>query len=185
MKSKKNINIVVALLVAFVLIFLNGVYPFSYFSVSQSVNYKPNKELAQDYQDSIEQLKILSSSGSTSNFVESRTEFILNKFNQNLFIDPGGTKIKRVELEQLITDVREIRNLLIDLAFREEYSELGDSFLQNAILHSLSLEVNISNINTKRFLSKKEIEILLHNLQVEFNSTLNLYKSFYEEYKSI
>jgi hypothetical protein len=184
MMRKKNIIIGVALLLTFGLVFMNLIYPFSYFSVSQSIDYKPSKGLAQGYNESVEQLEKQSTGSSTNNFVESHTEFILDNFNQILFIDPDGTKIKRVELEQLIADVREIRYLLIDLAFREEYSELGDSFLKNAILKSASLEFGILNIMSSRFYSKKEIEISLRNIQVEFRSTMDLYKAFYEEYKS-
>lgn len=182
MNHKRRLLIGVGSLVIVAVLFVNWKYPFSYISLNQSINYQTDKKLVQKYETSIERLEKLSSSSSSSKLIKNRTQYILDNFNQKLFTDADGVRIKRAELEQLLADVQEIRNLLIELAFREDYSDLGDSYLQNAIQQSINLEYKILNLISNRFYSKRQIEISIHNIQEEFRSTLGLYNSFFEEY---
>lgn len=161
---------------------MNWKYPFSYLSLSQSIHYQTDKKLVQKYEASIERLEKLSSSSSSSKLIKNRTQYILDNLNQKLFTDVDGVWIKRDEIEQLLADVQEIRSLLIELAFREDYSEIGDSYLQNAIQQSINLEYKILNLISNRFYSKRQIDMSIHNLQEVFHSTLSLYNSFFEEY---
>lgn len=82
-------------------------------------------------------------------------------------------------------DAQAIRNMLIELAFLEQYDDEIEIYLQASLQQSIKIEQKIGQVYTGDFYSRKDLTVLYHNLQVDFRSLLMSFTSFYEGYKTI
>lgn len=170
--------------VAFIILFVNWYYPFSPISFTKSFTYTQHIETINEFKGKLETLQRYEEVGSTTNLVDRRAYLILDNLEQQWLLHEK-TKIKKSDLLQMQADAQAIRNMLIELAFFEQYDDEIESYLQVSLQQSIKIEQKIAQVYEGDFNSRKELNVLFQNLQVDFRSLLMSIISFYEGYKTI
>src|SRR5690606_26419100 len=182
LKKSTFISIGVVLLCILTVIW---VYPHSMFGENKTFAYNADDVIVEEFMEDLHNFKEINNIGSTRDLASHRLQYVLPVYEQEWLTSKDAVKIKASDLEEMLKEVKSARNTMLELAFEENYSKYAKDFLKMNIQSWLTIEDMIVELTSSQH-SKKEKEILYHNLHVEFINNFRIsLQSFYEEAQEI
>ncbi|ANC76218.1 hypothetical protein ABE65_005100 [Fictibacillus phosphorivorans] len=191
MKKKRIRWILFGFALLFVMII--WVFPFSPFSLKKSIRYGGDQILVDDYKSELKAFKLEYESRlnqqKNEELIQNRTtsnvEYLLKMYELPWLVDNDSITFTQTSLTDMELEVKEAKDILINLAFQEEYSKSTKSYLQSLLRETLSLEKEIEELKHHSSLhSRSTIDRQLRNLHVHFISNFRMLSIFYKEYLS-
>ncbi|MFE7151684.1 hypothetical protein, partial [Heyndrickxia sporothermodurans] len=178
-----------SLIVCFIVLFLfciNWYFPYSPFSFSKSVFYNADNIVVKEYKKELNDFKAIYNSEKKNTLTDDRTQYILPMFEQQWLVSGKPVKMKvSDQLHTMLNEVKETKDILIELAFREKYSLETKEYLKIALLTCLSLENEIVELKNSKFHSRSTLNRQIHNLHMSFIRCFDMYATFYKEYRHL
>ncbi|MFC5465179.1 hypothetical protein [Lederbergia graminis] len=182
MKKSTLISFGVVVLCLLTVIWL---YPHSMFGENKTFAYNADDVIVEEFMEDLHNFKEINNIGSTRDLASHRLQYVLPVYEQEWLTSKDAVKIKASDLEEMLKEVKSARNTMLELAFEENYSKYAKDFLKMNIKSWLTIEDMIVELTSSQH-SKKEKEILYHNLHVEFINNFRIsLQSFYEEAQEI
>ncbi|MFE6169653.1 hypothetical protein ACFVP8_17540 [Viridibacillus arvi] len=183
MQKKTRINVWVCVAILF-LISVNWFYPYSFLSVQKTLSFDADNIVVEAYTEELNDFAKNYEFSPEFNLTTERTQYILQMYEQEWLISKKPVKLKMNDLEAIIMEVKETREILLELAFRETYSHETKDYLKASLKSCLDLEERIQYLQNSQNNSRSTLTRQFRNIQGEFISNFDLYTSFYESYKS-
>ncbi|MET3729466.1 hypothetical protein ABID52_003047 [Fictibacillus halophilus] len=188
MKKKGALKIFLGFLLLFLLI--NWVFPYSPLNIYKSISYGGDQVLIDDYRSELKAFKFEYESrlnAQREELIKDRTtsdiEYLLQMYELPWLIDQDSKTISQKLLTDMEFEVNEAKDILISLAFQEEYSESTKVYLHSLLTQTLSLEKEIEELKHHSSLhSRRTIDRQIRNLHVHFISNFEMLSTFYKEY---
>lgn len=180
-------KIFILLIIAFGLFVIGGTwfYPYSSFSIKKSISFNADNIVVKDYLKDLNDFKKIYNMNKQNkdDITNDRTQYILQMYEQNWLISKKPVRMEYQDLDTILIEVKETRRNLMDLAFKETYSEFTKSYLKYTIEDCLEIEESIMKLKTSQTHSRKTLNLQYRNLQNDFKSNLDIFVSFYREYQ--
>ncbi|MCD5324433.1 hypothetical protein LQ226_11770 [Pontibacillus sp. HN14] len=172
----KLIFSLIGIMVLFLLI-MTWFYPYSPFSLHKSFTYKPDQKVVQGYVKDIEEFKTFKKKvdGTTD-----QLRYVLETYEQDWLMSESSMKMDEQQLNLILFEVKETRQLLLDLVAQQDYTKEEKEYLIHTIQTLLTIEDSITNIKAQPMLSKGKLETQFDNLHQKFISSFFVFRSFYE-----
>ncbi|WP_397538552.1 hypothetical protein [Rummeliibacillus pycnus] len=182
MKKNNTLKIwFIAILLA--LVAENWFYPYSFLSFNKSVTHDEGNSVVQQYLQDLSDFKSIYIIEPESDITTDRIQYILQMYEQKWLISKKPVNMKFNELDIILIKVRENREILLDLAFRENYSPMAKQYLKESIQFCFELEEKIQELKNSYFNSRITLKRQYRNLHGEFISSFDMFVSFYKAYK--
>lgn len=181
MRKRKLIVIAIAAFVLFSTVF----FPYSIPSVYPAVPVKVGEMHQQKYNEDFAVFQSLFEERAMQpDYVVSYSISLLNLYEMD-WLTNTDYHMKRIEWEQLLTNIQSIKNELIRLSFRVEgLSEEAKMYLEQMIDSTMRIEETVAyHVNKKSTYSRKHISVTIRNLQNDIASSLSLYIHFNKTYQ--
>ena len=104
-------------------------------------------------------------------------------YEQNWLISEKPIKMEYQDLDNILIEVKETRRILMDLAFKETYSEFTKDYLKYTIENCFAIEESITELKNSQTHLRKTLNLQYSNLQRDFISNFGIFVSFYKEYQ--
>jgi hypothetical protein len=180
---------IVSLVVVFILT-MTWFYPYSSFSINKAYTYKPDPFVVDQYTKEVQSFKETFekdfktvTSTTPIDYTVNITQYILPLFEQKWLLSNKPLSIKKSDLEEMLFDVKNTRDTLLSLLEKEDYTSDERYYLVMNIKGLLKLEESIVNIQTRNDFTRKDLRILLHNLNVYYMSNFDSFTTFYTIYQ--
>jgi hypothetical protein len=174
----------IILVIAFLLVIsVNWFFPYSFLSLNKSVSYKPDSEVVRDYVKDLNHFKKILKNDKQDNVTSIRSQDILQVYEQKWFMSEKAVKMKYEDIDSILLEIKNVRQILMDLAFKETYSEVTKKYLQATIEQSMLIEENIIELKNSKGYSRSTINRQYYNLHVRHIDNFRMFTSFYEEFK--
>ncbi|OZM57593.1 hypothetical protein CIB95_04275 [Lottiidibacillus patelloidae] len=182
MKKKMILVLIsVASLVAFLLIFMTMVFPFSFLSFNKSYTYEADAVIVEIHNTNLKQLKRNEIRFIKEGLTKERIQYILQTFEQEWLTSRDAVKFTNSDTESILNNVKETRNILLDIGLHPDFPAKGGEQLKDLINSLQVLEDEIDNLhNSKSSLSIKTLNLSFQNLHKSFTSTLTNFETFIE-----
>lgn len=155
------------------------------FGENKTFAYNADDVIVEEFMEDLHNFKEINNIESTRDLASHRLQYVLPVYEQEWLTSKDAVKIKASDLEEMLKEVKSARNTMLELAFEENYSQYAKDFLKMNIQSWLTIEDMIVELTSSQH-SKKEKEILYHNLHVEFINNFRIsLQSFYEEAQEI
>ncbi|MFC9542139.1 hypothetical protein ACFTQ7_20015 [Lysinibacillus sp. NPDC056959] len=164
-------------------------YPYSPFSVKKSYVYHPDKVLddgksyeaiLSEFKESYQKDLNADIDNENPNLTINRTQYVLPIFEQDWLMSKDSIPFEAMKLDKMLLDVKQVREVLLELVVKEDYTSEERDYLVKNIKTLLSLEDSITQLKNDKYLSRRELKIQFHNLYVEFIHNFDLFVTFYE-----
>ncbi|QQZ09076.1 hypothetical protein [Heyndrickxia vini] len=183
---KKKVIWVSSLIVFFIVLFLiciNWYFPYSPISFTKSISYDADNIVVKAYKKELNDFKNIYNSKKKNTLTDDRTQYVLPMFEQQWLVSGKPVKIKESDqLNTMLNEVKETKDILIELAFREKYSQETKEYLKMALVTCLSLENEIVELKNSKFHSRSTLNRQIRNLHMSFIRSFDMFTTFYKEY---
>ncbi|WP_349409688.1 hypothetical protein [Pseudalkalibacillus sp. SCS-8] len=186
---KKKFFILFILIFVTIFIGNNLIYPYSYFSFVKSFSYDANNKVVDQYKGKLTQFKseyedIYNSLNGTKkmDLTTDRIQYILRLYDQPSFISKEPTTISIEDLDTLLFRVEEIRELVIELSFQENYSISNKRRLQILLESTIGIEEKIEELKKPTFYSRETLSTKYKDIHVSVMLHFNHLTIFFREY---
>jgi len=159
-------------------------YPYSFLSVQKAVSFTSDEFVVQAYNEDLNDFRRIHEENNREDFVNYRTEWIIQMYDQGWLTIEEDTKIHYQELDVMLNEVKNARYFMLELAFLEGYSQEAKEYLKLNIQQCIAIEEAIVELKNARFSSRTALNRQFKNLQSAFTITLDIYVSFYKDYLS-
>ncbi|WP_026907258.1 hypothetical protein [Paucisalibacillus globulus] len=184
---KRGLISVVAIISIFILI-MTWCYPYSNFSIYKSYAYTPDPMMVDGYIKDLDEFKALFEEELEQNYSKDgimdytidRTQYVLPLFEQDWIVSKDTVKFDMDDLDIILFETRNVRQTLLDLIVREDYTSEQRQYLVDSIGSLLILEESIIEIQTGKAKSRSTLNRQLHNLHGDFMTNFILYEIFYD-----
>lgn len=190
-KEKKYSSMITAFIL-FIIIFISIItwfYPYSTLSVSKSYTFQPNKVLIngksynkilsdfkeayeKDYNDDLE--------NTYPNLTILRTQYVIPVFEQDWLISKDSVSIDIEKLDTMLSKVKEVREVLLNLVVQAEYNSEQRYYLIDNIRNFLLMEESITELKNDSYVTRSELKRRFNNLYNDFITEFSLFVSFYD-----
>ncbi|WP_042478266.1 hypothetical protein [Bacillus ndiopicus] len=180
MRKRKLIVIAIAAFVLFSTVF----FPYSILSVYPAVPVKVDEMRQKKYNEDFAVFRSLfEERAAQPDYVVSYSVSLLLLYEMD-WLTNADYHMKRIEWEQLLTNIQLVKNELIRLSFKVEgLSVEAKMYLEQMIDSTMRIEEAIAyHINKKSTYSRKRINVTIRNLQNDIASSLDLYIHFWQAY---
>lgn len=162
---------------------INWFFPFSLISLKKSVVYNADNVIIDDYRSKLKQFK----KGYELQPIQNdptlnRIPFILSLFEQPWLLSKGNTDISKSALDRMLVEVKEAREVILLLAFEEDYNTSTKTYLKMLLDQTLTLEEEIRTVQQSNLYTRKTLDLQLRNLHVSHISNFQMLAAFLEEY---
>ncbi|PGS46519.1 hypothetical protein [Bacillus sp. AFS041924] len=161
------------------IILVTWFYPYSFFSFNKSITYDEDNLVIKDYLKEIDDFKKYYNSQTKEDLTNNRTQFILQMYEQDWLISKKPIKIKYQDLDKILLEVKESRQIMMDLAFQETYSKDSKEFLKYAIESCITIENSIEELKHSKYHSRKTINRQFRNIHRSIIGNFDLFVTFY------
>lgn len=160
-------------------------YPYSPFSVNKSYIYQRDKVLFNDksYKEILYDFKNAYEKDLNNEYLNltvNRTQYVLPIFEQDWLISEDSVSIDAKQLDMMLWEVKQVREVLLNLVVEEDYASEQRDYLMNIIKKLLSLEESIIDLKNENYVSRSELNRRLNTLCRDFTSVFRLYIAFYD-----
>lgn len=155
-------------------------YPLSFFSAHKSFTYTPDSFLEEAYVKNLNDFKKSYSKNSQDDVTAKLTPSVLQMYEQNWLVNKDPVIMNDDEFDSILLNVKGAKGTLLRLTVQEKYTGEQRQYLLDCIKNLLSLEETISTIKNDKWESRSTQETIFHNLQMAFDSSLNIFIPFYE-----
>lgn len=180
-------KIFILLIIAFGLFVMGGTwfYPYSSISIKKSISFNADNIVVKEYLKDLNEFKknYNMNRQNKDDITTDRTQYILQMYEQNWLISERPVKMEYQDLDTILIEVKETRRNLMDLAFKENYSEFTKDYLKYTIENCLAIEESIMELKNSQTHSRKTLNIQYRNLQNDFRSNFGIFDTFYREYQ--
>ncbi|MFG6494951.1 hypothetical protein P8610_06295 [Fictibacillus sp. UD] len=169
----RRIAVVCSVIILVLLLVSNWFYPFSSISLNKTLVYNADNIIVDDYQKELKQFKkdYESETSTTKNDPTfNRMPFILSVYEQPWLLSKGDTAISKDSLDRMLAEVRESREIILLLAFEENYNISTKSYLKMLLDQTLSLEEEIQTVQQSNMNTRKTLDRQFRNLHVHYIS---------------
>lgn len=174
-------------IIIIILLFMTWFYPFSNYSIYQSYNYKPDSVMVAGYLEDLNEFKTSlekdleheNQEDGYINFTVDRTQYVLSLFEQDWLVSKEPVRISKRDIEDMLFKVENVRETLLDLIAREDYTVEQRDYLVSTIKNILYIEDQLHVLKEGKGTSRSSLRIQLHNLHGEFMGAFMMYSSFY------
>ena len=183
--SRKMMLTILSLIGALVLFFgiITWFYPYSSLSLHRSISYSPDPYLVEDYTEKMNGLSKKYAEGSDDDLTMDRLQYILQMYDQEWLLSEKAVVMTKEDLDNVAFDVKQARNVLIDLSFEETYSADVEKQLRLSIENCLAIEENVEELKDANFLTRDLVQIQYRNLHGTFDSSLRTLETMYDRYE--
>ncbi|KXH78357.1 hypothetical protein AU377_13265 [Sporosarcina sp. HYO08] len=182
LKNKKGLNIFLFVILVICFFTIAWLYPYSLFSIQKSFTYHPDHIVVQEYTKDLNEFKKIHEESLRDDLVSSRTAGVLTMYEQDWFMSDKKIKIHFQDLDVILTEVRNTRNTLLELALNEGYSQEAKEYLKMNIQQLVAIEERIVGLMNSKHHSRSTLILQFKNLQQAFMESLDIYVSFYKDY---
>src|SRR5690606_21410411 len=136
-------------IIIIIILFMTSFYPFSNYSMYQSYNYKPDSVMVAGYLEELNEFKTSlekdlehenQEKDGYINFTVDRTQYILSLFDQDWLVSKEPVRISKRDIEDMLFKVGNVRETLLDLIAREDYTVEQRDYLVSTIKNILYIE---------------------------------------------
>lgn len=182
----------IAAFVLFIIIFISIItwfYPYSTLSVSKSYTFQPNKvlingksynEILSDFKEAYEKDYNDDLENTYPNLTILRTQYVIPVFEQDWLISKDSVSIDIKKLDTMLSDVKGVREVLLNLVAQAEYNSEQRYYLINIIRNFLLMEESITELKNDSYVTRSELKRRFSNLYNEFITVSRLFISFYD-----
>ncbi|WP_283152771.1 hypothetical protein [Guptibacillus hwajinpoensis] len=183
--SRKTKLTILSLIGALVLFFaiITWFYPYSSLSLHRSISYSPDPYLVEDYTEKMNGLSKKYAEGSGDDPTMDRLQYILQMYDQEWLMSEKAVVMTKEDLDNVAFDVKEARNVLIDLSFEETYSADVKKQLRLSIENCLAIEESVEELKDANLLTRDLAQIQYGNLHGTFDSSLRTLGTMYARYE--
>ncbi|MCF6138812.1 hypothetical protein [Pseudalkalibacillus berkeleyi] len=188
MTKRKKILIPTIILITTFIILINWFYPYSALSMTKSIPFTPNSIVVEHYKEELTTFKkkyeeqVQSDDDVNVNRTTDRIQYLLQMFEQDWLLKKESTKMTKSKLETIHFEVKEAKQILIELAFKESYDQDSKTLLRTLLESTLYIEENILYIINSDNHSRAESKNLLGNLHMSFVANFDHLTTFYDRY---
>lgn len=105
-------------------------YPYSFFSAQKTISYNSDDTVIQKYLNDLITFGKVNKENAQDDLLKTRTTYVLQMYEQNWLTSEKAIKIHYRDLDTILTEVKNTRYLLLELAFLEGYSQEGKEYLK-------------------------------------------------------
>ena len=181
-RKRKWIIIAILLLVA-----NTYFYPYSNLSLNKSYSYHADNVMVRGYLKELRDFKKVYKNDLKKNVfsedVTTRVDYLLLMSEQEWLVKEEPSKMKRSKLKRLYEDMNILRESLMELESKENFSPETESYLTYAINRCSSIQKQIRYLLNSKNDSRYDLQTLYHNLHVGFMGCFGIFTSYYESAK--
>lgn len=168
----------IGLIVVLCLVAIKWIFPFSFLSVYKSVTFKQDLVYIKNYQNELQEFKKDHEQIEVWDRIRAHTEYVLDFYEMDLMA-AEKVKITKRDLNEMLDQVKNIRNTLIHISFSEELSEESRMYLEQSIYECFFIEDSIREMLKPNMYTWFQVKTLIGNLQGRLGMGLDIYSHFY------
>lgn len=183
-------SIWVGLLVVVGLLFAQVFFPYSVFSVYQSVSFSTELPILQDYKMKLYEFRKVDEEnegkdpeGYTMDRVKYATKYILETYEMDM-MTTSRSSISKGDLEYMLEDIGFLQDRLLDITFQEAHSSESRKYLYATLRYSQAAEEEIVRIISDPYYSRFHMIYRLEEIQEDIRKSFDMYTKFYNAYYS-
>ncbi|MGN7386421.1 hypothetical protein [Sporosarcina sp. SAFN-015] len=170
------------------LLFAQVFFPYSAFSVYQSVSVSTELPILQDYKMKLYEFRKVDEEnegkdpeGYTMDHVKYATPYILETYEMDM-MTTSRSRISKSDLNIIVEDLRFLQDRLLDITFEEAHSSESRKYLNAALSRSRAAEEEIVSIMNTPFYSRFHMIHRLEEIQNDIRMSFDMYTKFYNAY---
>ncbi|MCM3744949.1 hypothetical protein M3193_12430 [Sporosarcina luteola] len=170
------------------LIFAQVFFPYSVFSVYQSVSVSTELPILQDYKMKLYEFKKMDeenegkdSEGYSMDHVKYATKSILETYEMDM-LTTSRSSIGKGDLNIILEDLRFLQNRVLGITFEEPHNYESRKYLYATLRWSQAAEEEIVRIISSSSYSRFHMIYRLEEIQNDIRTSFDMYTKFYEAY---
>lgn len=178
----------IGLLVVVGLLFVQVFFPYSDFSVYQSVSVSTELPILQDYKMKLYEFRKVDEEnegkdpeGYAMDHVKYATKHILETYEMDL-MTTSRSSIGKGDLNIIVDDLRILQDRLLDITFKEAHSSESRKYLYATLQWSQAAEEEILRILSSSSYSRFHMIYRLEEIQDDIRKSFDMYTKFYNAY---
>lgn len=183
-KKKFSVYIYISIILLVCFSSITWFYPYSILSVQKSVSYNPDNIVIQNYITEVKKFRKIYEENNQNDLVNNKTARILQFYEQNWLLREKPIKIHYQDLDLILSETKEVRNILIELTLFEGYSQEAKEYLKLNIQQYLAIEEGLIELKKSKIHSRSTLIRQFKNLNSDIIESLDIYTYFYNDYLS-
>ena len=178
--------------IVLILIILLGsstyLYPYSKLSLNNTYSYNADNVMVKEYVRDLRNFKKIYKNDLRENVfsedMTSRIDYLLEMTEQKWLVKEDTSKMKRSKLYGLYYDVKLLKESLMGLESKKNYTPYTESLLTYTISVCRTIEKDIIALQNSKNDSRSQLQAQYHNLHVHFMTCFRIFTSYYEAAKN-
>lgn len=180
MKSVKSKILGLLGLIVILILIITWFYPFSPLSVYKNFSYRTDSYSVKNHNSTLNDLQKLYDESSSDDVTTNALQHLSGLYEQDWLVKNDSFQMNKDVLDKMLFDVQQVRNQLLNLTTREEYTWEQRTYLRTLIENLLSMEETIESMMDDKWDNRTVLNRRFFNLHGGFTSSLMFFNTFYD-----
>lgn len=170
------------------LLFAQVFFPYSAFSVYQSVSVSTELPILQDYKMKLYEFRKVDEEnegkdpeGFAMDHVKYATPYILETYEMDI-MTTSKSSISKSDLNYMLEDIGYLQDRILDITYEEKHSSESRKYLHATMRYSQAAEEEIVRLISSSQQSRFHMKYRFEEIQSDIRKSFDMYTKFYDAY---